>query len=63
MKAKKPSDKVLRKLFCEITQGHSLTSFKGEPLFVKHLKFGYVLNSYKSSQFRGLNTENTNYFN
>jgi len=64
MKAKKPSDKVLRKLFCEITQGHSLTSFKGEPLFVKHLKQEdqYLLEKhkeeiYKKAQDRGLPTE------
>ncbi len=37
MKNKVPEDKVLRKLFCEITQGYTPSEFNGKPIFFKHL--------------------------
>lgn len=64
MKAKKPSDRLLRKLFCEITQGYTPALFQGKNVIVKHLKQEdqYLLEQhkediYEKAKARGLPTE------
>jgi hypothetical protein len=38
MKAKKPTDPELRKIFCEIVDGSTPSAFEGQDFFVKHLR-------------------------
>jgi len=64
MRAEQPTDRVLRKIFCEVTQGYSVGTFDGKDVIIKHLaqEDQYLLENhkegiYEAAKKRGLPTE------